>query len=488
MICVFVDASPPGGVCTEIVHVTARRSLRRGSILGLRTGHALTCSLFTLLLAMPALAEEPIPAADAASDRERIRLLEQNLATALQKIEALRGELVDLKARTAPAARPGGAQAPSQVAQPASPPQHPQGPVAASRPPPRPPAVAQAPPQPSSASTPKEGAAATPKPAPVEEEEESAGGEDEEPQVTPEFLRRASAVLLPRNTLEFDPSVSYTYTNRNNLNIRGLDILSSVFIGTIKVNKLRRSLISPSLSVRYGVTDRIQASVSIPYSFANVELFVPADVEQAVASRQTDTAFSDRGIGDINIGVAVHALRESNWLPDVVLAADVKTDTGGSPFLVDRTSYATGTGFWGVRGGMTLVRVSDPGVFFANIGYFYHIPEKNVTRALREVDPADSIDWGVGLSYSLNPFLSFSTRFSNRIGGKTSINGRPVDGTDSVSGSLQLGMTYGYARNRSFDFSLGAGLTDDSPDFTAAISAPFSFNLTPLWNGIGSWF
>jgi hypothetical protein len=55
-----------------------------------------------------------------------------------------------------------------------------------------------------------------------------------------------------------------------------------------------------------------------------------------------------------------------------------------------------------------------------------------------------------------------------------------VDGSDQMIANLALGLTYAYANNRAFDVSMGFGLTEDAPDFSLALSVPFTFQVGNL--------
>jgi hypothetical protein len=103
------------------------------------------------------------------------------------------------------------------------------------------------------------------------------------------------------------------------------------------------------------------------------------------------------------------------------------------------------------------------------------------------VDPPDSINWGCGLSYALNPFLSLTTRLNGGFTEKTEVNGLEIDGSDQVTASLGLGLTYGLSSRTSLDISADLGLTDDSPDFQIRVSTPFSLVVPRLWEDWRDW-
>ena len=317
------------------------------------------------------------------------------------------------------------------------------------------------------------------------EQEESVSQEQETPDLQASFLRQANAVLIPRGRFEIEPSLSFRYTSVNNLRVRGVDLIENIFIGTIEVQKLKRSVFTHSYSMRYGLHDRFQLNLSIPYQRAQRQITLDPEVQRDFAE-SVEEETEDGGIGDITAGLSIHLLREGEWLPDVIMTTSLKSDTGTSPFEVDSGSLATGTGFWGLRTGFTMVKVSDPAVMFLSAGYFSHWSSDDV-EGFREVDPPDSIDVGFGMSYALNPFLSITTRFSSSFSKKTKINGQAIDGSDNITSALGLGVTYALSGKRSLDISAEFGLTDESPDFTVRVSMPISVALPPFWEEWRSW-
>lgn len=307
-------------------------------------------------------------------------------------------------------------------------------------------------------------------------EQDAPSPEQERPDFTPGFLREARAVLIRPGFLEVDPNVRYQHNSTNLLNVQGLDIIEAIFIGRFEIGKVKRDQVRPALSFRYGVSDRIQLNLDVPYLHTWAQEFLPPEV-QRIPTRGRTTKTDNGDIGDVTGGFSYHLWRESDLLPDVILTGSVKTDTGNGPFDVSINEASTGTGFWGVTGGLTFVKVSDPGALFANVGYFYHI-EDTVNGV--KFDPADSVSWGLGYSWALNPYLSLTTNVNGRYVFETRANGIKIAGSNQTIANMSLGLTYGYGINRAFDISFGLGLTDESPDFSLSLSMPFTYNVGNL--------
>jgi hypothetical protein len=418
-----------------------------------------------------AAAPRGAPAA-APSDTQRIQSLEQKIFQAARYIEGLHRELQVLKRASGIATAP-----------PVAPAQAPQAPGAAPSPT-APPGTQQAF-QGRTPDAPSRAEAERRKATERLEEEERVSQEQERPDLQAGFLRQANAVLISKGRFEIEPAFTFRHTSRNQLLVRGVDLIENIFIGNIEVSKLKRSVLTHSYGIRYGLTNRIQLNLTAPYQRSYRQVSLAPEVQRQLGE-DVENRTSDGGFGDIEGGLSIHLLRESDWLPDLIVTTSLKSNTGTSPFEVDSGSLATGTGFWGLRGGFTLVKVSDPAVLYLSAGYFYHHPSDDV-KGFKEVDPPDNIDWGMGLSYALNPFVSITTRVSGGFTEKTAINGFEVRGTDQVTASLGLGVTYALSRRTALDFSADFGLTDDSPDFAIRVSTPISFIVPSFWEDWREW-
>jgi hypothetical protein len=396
-------------------------------------------------------AQSTSPAASEPLRAERILTLEQKLDAAERYIQNLRAELEVLKA-----GGPASQQTPVAPVAPAPE-------VARATPPPPPPS----------------------EPAPAETPTEEEGGpspEQDRPVFTPAFLRQAQAVLIPKNWLEITPSFQYTYSDFNLLSVQGLDIIESIFIGQIRVEKQRTHGLVAQLDARYGITDRIQASVTAPYRFVYSQVSFPPQIQRFPDPIPATDNFTN-GLGDIEVGLSYHALRERRWLPDLIVGITAKTTTGTGPFEVDTGDSPTGSGFWGIRGQATMVKVADPGILFGSASYQFNLEDEVDNLAF---DPGDLVQISGGYAYALNPFLSLTTRIEGSYVPPYSLDGTTIDGTDLWLANLGFGVTYGINRRTAIDFGFQVGITEDTPDFRFTLSVPFQFTL-PSWDRILRW-
>lgn len=389
------------------------------------------------------------PAVD--PNAERVQQLERKLDAALQYIEGLRTELDALKSGAPPAT--------------------PAGTTAAKPPAPAPETAATPSPAPEPA---RQAQAVAP------DQEPGPSPEQERPVFTPAFLRQANAVLIPRNRIEFDPRFQYGFNDTNVLAVAGLDLIETVFVGTIEVEKRRRHFFSGILGTRYGITDRFQLSASVPYRYEIEQLTIPPQVQRLPDPFESQET-TGGGLGDVEAGLSYHILQEKGWRPDLIAGLSVKTNTGQGPFDNDGGDTVTGTGFWGVQPQLTFVKVTDPGILFATASYLYHIEDD--VSGIGDVDPGDILQFSAGYAYALNPYLSLTTRFQFSWADELSVEGEDVAGTDLFSTTLSLGLTYGLTRHAAIDTTLDIGLSEDASDFRLSVGVPFQFNL-PSWDRV----
>src|SRR3546814_7397357 len=87
------------------------------------------------------------------------------------------------------------------------------------------------------------------------------------------------------------------------------------------------------------------------------------------------------GIGDVELALHYQINSGLDDWPIFIGNLRYKSPSGEGPFDVDRdangleSELATGSGFHGIEPSVTILYPNDPAVFFANFGYFFHLPE-----------------------------------------------------------------------------------------------------------------
>jgi hypothetical protein len=297
-----------------------------------------------------------------------------------------------------------------------------------------------------------------------------------------EALPEGQNALLGAGRLVIEPSIEYSRSSSNRLVFRGVEIVTGVQIGLIEANDAARDTFTASLAARYAITDRLEVEARVPYVYRNDRITTVAQ-----QSTQTTRTFELNGsnVGDVEVSARYQLNSGRNGMPLFVAGARVKSDTGLGPFELERdaqgvsTELATGSGFWGVQGSVSMLYPSDPVVLFANASYLYNIArdvdQTFGTVTVGHVDPGDSIGMGFGFGFALNPRFSYSLGYSHSyvMPTTTELNGTRQESSELQVGSLQLGMSFRATERLTLSTSIDVGVTEDAPDVRVAFRAPF---------------
>lgn len=265
-------------------------------------------------------------------------------------------------------------------------------------------------------------------------------------------------VLLRKGRTQVEPTVSYTHVSNNRVGMSGFSLFDVIFIGEIRSDEVDRDIFTSSLDIRHGITDRLQGEISLPMQMQREE------TESGPIDERARTVRNRRGLSDIAGGLSYQLTRESGSRPAMITHLKVKAPTGSVPHF--------GSGGWAIKGGLTMLKTSDPVMLFSNIAYNFTLPS-DINGV--QINPGNSIEMGAGMAYALNYNLVFNTGFEQTFISEASSNGSPVMGSRLVIANLKTGLTYALSKNMSVDFSIGTGLTEDSPDLNVSVSFPYTF-------------
>jgi hypothetical protein len=437
----------------------------------------INCFLAAMVCISVALAGEP-PASPASppeanesnldqlSNAEILKLL-RDLANELRET---REEVKQLKAERA--AEKEAAETRKRLSQPA-----PSAPPVAPRP--SPPIAAEPPAVASSPTT----------PVPIEEGGEKPEAEEERARLERERAIRSvqrSGVLLPRGKFEVETDLTYSHFSSNLISIDGFSILPVLVVGEIESLRIERDVLQSTMTLRYGIVNRLQADVSVPYRYEQ-DRFV-RQVQQNEQLIRSEKQPDDHGIGDVQFGLSFQALHEHGWVPDLILSSRARAPTGKSLWDIDSPQeLPQGAGVWGVRSGITAIKAIDPVVVIFNAGYTYNFgrdisvtvidPESEVEVPIdAELIPGGTVDISVAVAIALNPSFAINLGVQERITTSTELEGfGSVEATELNEAELRFGFAWALTRNSSFNFTASAGLTEDSPDITITLAWPVRF-------------
>jgi cell division septation protein DedD len=279
------------------------------------------------------------------------------------------------------------------------------------------------------------------------------------------FLREQT-VLFKRGELELEFGLNYsqdtavaTCFNADN---------SSAFCssGSKPIPKSHTRSVDTSLGITYGIADDLALSLSIPYSYSELEAdFTSFDVA-------TPVKHGDQlGIGDVSGSLRYTAWHEKGSIPGITFNVNAKSATGNDEKIdveTARISPGLGTGFWNVGGGVSLTKTFDPVVFFGSLGY---------TATLQDdgVDPGDQISYSFGGGFSLNDRVSVKTVFSGSTVLRREVDGREIPGSAQDISSLQFSSTIKVSKALFVEPFVAFGLTRESGDFTVGLRVPYRF-------------
>jgi hypothetical protein len=297
---------------------------------------------------------------------------------------------------------------------------------------------------------------------------------------TEQVLIQTGGVLIPKGTFVLEPAFSYTHFDRSNIAISGFTIYQALVVGTIEVAETDRDIFSLQLTGRYGITNRLQVDARVPYLVRRDESIIPASTTGDPSV--SDTVY-DWGIGDFEAGINYHFFQGKGSAPDLLANLRVKTTTGSDPYEIETktvegrqvpTGLPTGSGHWGVAGGLTFSKVSDPIVYYGGMSYFWNI-ERDVGGDFGTINPGNSVDLFLGMALALNEKSSLTIAFQDIWTQETQQNGDDIVGSSLNSGTVFLGASYRINRRFNFLTSLGFGVTKDAANFQLSFAVPIYF-------------
>ena len=289
-------------------------------------------------------------------------------------------------------------------------------------------------------------------------------------------------VLTRAGELFFEPSFEYTRSSTNRLVFRGIELIPGIQIGLIEATDADRDTLVGTASLRYGISDRLEAEVRLPYLYRNDRIEVVQQRDEGIVRQ---IALREDGFGDAEFSLRYQFKRPVGQKPIFVGTLRVKSDTGKGPFEIGydefgvATGLATGSGFWAVQPGVNFLMPSDPAVIYGGAAYLYHMP-RDVNKMVGEVligrvDPGDAVSANIGFGFALNPRFSFSLGYRHNyiFPTKTEIGDTHQKSNYIHVGSLNFGMSYRLTQRDVLNLGFEIGVTEDAPDVSITLRMPF---------------
>jgi hypothetical protein len=295
----------------------------------------------------------------------------------------------------------------------------------------------------------------------------------------------AMNVLTPPGRLILDPSIEYVRTSDNRLVFRGVEIVPGIQLGVIEASDVARDTAVATLAARYGLTSRLEVEARVPYVYRHdrLSLLARAVPEADPIEQELD----EDSLGDVELAARYQLNSGRGGRPIFVANTRVKPPTGISPFDVRfdemgvAQGLATGSGFWSLEGGVTMIYPSEPAIIFGGLTYLHNFA-RDIDKVIGNgrvgrVDPGDSIGAQVGFGLSLNPRFSVSLGYSHNyifrteseIGGETQ-RSRPLQ-----VGSMLMGWSFRLGERLTVNNSFEFGVTSEAPDMRFVLRLPYRF-------------
>ena len=308
------------------------------------------------------------------------------------------------------------------------------------------------------------------------------------PEIAPIF--EGPGVLSPRGQFTVEPSLQYSYSSSDRVNIIGYTIVPALTIGLIDVRTVHRNTAVAGLTARYGLTNRLEVEARVPFVYRNDDTITrPLNLGGSFSSKVFNA--DGYGIGDVEVAARYQFNVPKPGNPFFLGGVRLKTRTGEDPFEVDyysaapglpalQTTLPTGTGYYTVQPTFGVIYPTDPAVFFGGINYQWNIKrDVNKTVAgspIGEVDPGDAVGINFGMGLGLNERSSFSVGYEHTWYGESEQGGATPEGVTSFqTASLLLGYSYRLNKSTALNLSIAAGLTEDTPDTQITLRLPFTF-------------
>ena len=316
------------------------------------------------------------------------------------------------------------------------------------------------------------------------------------PEVAPIFQQ--PGVLTPKGKIVVEPSYQFGYSTADRVSLIGYTIIPAILIGLIDVREVRTTTQTAALTARYGLTNRLEVEVRVPYVSSHTDTVS----REVLTGSSEDNVFgsSGKGLGDIEATGRYQINDGGADKPYYIGWLRFKSRTGTDPFEVVTDCVTrcvenltgtglplrqpTGSGFYSLQPGLTWLLPSDPVVFFGNVSYLYnfdrHDVYRNVLLAGRQylgtISAGNVADASVGMGMALNDKASLSIGYDQSLVGTTSENGVKVPGSTKVwLGSLLIGGSYRLNEKRTLNFTLAVGVTRDTPDATVTVRVPMMY-------------
>jgi hypothetical protein len=310
-------------------------------------------------------------------------------------------------------------------------------------------------------------------------------------------LSSVGGVLTPKGQIVIDPSIEYDYWAQNQLGVNGFQIIPGITFGNIFVTRFEQNITTAAVTVRGGVTDRLELNAKIPYVYnaGSTSSLIPLGTNAQLLSVSANGV----GLGDIQFGASYQLNSGENGWPILVGNFLFKTVTGVSPFQVPIITQndpngqflagtpqklATGTGFYTLTPSLTVLLPTAPGVLFANLQLQHNLartqPLQNPaggSPTLVNLQPGEAPSITFGIGFALNDRAALTLSYQQTHVFTAYANGQPITGSPYSFGTFNFGLGYQISQSTRLNLSVGIGAGPNTPAAKVLFELPYRFSL-----------
>ncbi len=352
-------------------------------------------------------------------------------------------------------------------------------------------AAAPATPEPPSDASPAEGEAA-PIAGPSAEQQQARQVVETAPS-----LSNVGGVLTPKGQIVIDPSFEYDYWAQNQLGVNGFQIIPGITFGNIFATRFEQNISTLAVTVRGGVTDRLELNAKVPFVWnsGSVSSLIPVGTNAQLLSVGTDGV----GIGDIQFGASYQINSGQSGWPIFLGNILYKSATGTSPFDVPiitlndpngqflsgtPKSLATGTGFNQITPSVTVLLPTAPGVLFGNLQWAHNIGQTQNVQDRQggppipvDLQPGEAPAVTFGIGFALNDRAALTLSYQQTHVFSASSNGQKIPGSSYSFGTFNFGLGYQISQSTRLNLSIGIGAGPNTPAAKVLLEVPYKFSL-----------
>ncbi len=272
--------------------------------------------------------------------------------------------------------------------------------------------------------------------------------------------------LLPSGQMSLNFSANYNYYRDDRIDIAIDEDTGS--ISRFRIEQDAQHSFASSLSLDYGIWNNLTFNTRLPVSY----------------KYDTEKDVSQAALGDVSFGLRFQPFPVKPGAMNTTLYTTLSTPTGDSPYELNvREEVSSGSGYYSLGAGLSVSKVIDPVVLFGSMGYTmaFDVTGLNQVRGgeiLEEVRPGDSLNFSMGLAYSLSYEVSLSASYQQSYNFQTDFvfQDYTAASEDSTSSVVNTSLGLRTSSNRIINLSFGFGLTEDSPDVLLGLSMPIDFS------------